>query len=80
MFIRDSSGKKSITATAFWISIVICNLKLALSGVKIGAVEFGVFDGSSYALALGAAGSIYALRKSKIIKEDVVEEKSRTIS
>lgn len=69
-FIKDSSGKKSITATAFFIGMLIANAKLLLSGVIVGKVSLGTMAGADYALIMGSLGTIYSLRRSKAIKED----------
>jgi len=67
LFIKDSKGEKSITATAFMVSIIVCNIKLLLSGLTLFGFSFALFTGAQYALALAAAGGIYSLRRSKMI-------------
>jgi hypothetical protein len=59
----DSSGKKSLTATVFVWGSLLVNLKLLVSGLTIGTVQFAPFGGSDYAMALGALGAIYVMRR-----------------
>lgn len=61
--LKDSSGKKSVTMTAFVTGFVIVNLKLILSGVSLGDFSISEFTGTEYAAALGALGAIYVLRR-----------------
>lgn len=61
---KDSSGKKSVTMTAFvWGSLVV-NLKLILSGMTVAGVTLAGFSGSEYGVAMGALGAIYVMRRS----------------
>jgi hypothetical protein len=62
-FITDSSGKKSLTATAFAIGFVIANLKLAFSGMVIKGFTVPTFSGSEYAMVLAALGAVYVMRR-----------------
>ena len=68
MFIKDSSGKKSITMTAFVLGFLVVNAKLLMSGITIGSIVFAPFLGSEYALSVAALGSVYILRR-KIDKD-----------
>lgn len=61
--IKDSSGEKSVTMTAFVFGFIIVNLKLILSGVTIGGYSMSVFTGSEYALCLSALSGTYILRR-----------------
>ena len=63
LLLKDSSGEKSLTATAFIIGFIVVNLKLILAGVKIGAITFSVFSGSEYGLAVASLGAVYVLRR-----------------
>jgi hypothetical protein len=61
--LKDTSGKKSLTATAFAVGFLVANFKLLTSGLTYGSFTFGQFSGSDYGLALGALGAIYILRR-----------------
>ncbi len=61
---KDSSGKRSVTMTAFVLGSIIVNLKLILSGVTISGFTVSPFTGGEYAAAMGALGGIYVLRRS----------------
>lgn len=74
MLIKDSSGKKSVTMTAFVMGFVVCNVKLLLSGVTIGDLTVAAFTGSEYAAAVSALGGVYVLRRN-FGKPDGSEEK-----
>jgi len=64
MFIKDSAGEKSITATAFLIGFIVVNVKLVMSGIQVTAgFTFSDFTGSDYAVSLGALGAIYVMRR-----------------
>ena len=62
--LKDTSGKKSTTLTAFVIGFVTVNLKLLVSGVTLIGYQMSPFTGSDYGIALGALGAIYVLRRS----------------
>lgn len=61
--LKDSSGKKSATMTAFVVGFVVVNAKLVLSGMTIGGLELAPFTGTEYAAAVSALGAIYVLRR-----------------
>lgn len=62
--VKDSSGKPSVTTTAFIIGFFVVNFKLLMSGIKINdTIKFIEFGGGDYAAALAALGAIYVLRK-----------------
>ena len=67
--LKDSSGSPSVTMTSFVLGFIIVNAKLIFSGMTIGGLKIAAFSGSEYALALGALGAIYVLRRSTT-KED----------
>ena len=62
--LKDSSGKKSVTMTAFVTGFLAVNAKLLLSGVTIKGFTMSAFTGTEYAAALTALGAIYVLRRS----------------
>jgi len=63
LMIKDSSGKPSITMTAFCIGFAVVNLKLLVSGVEIMSYKMAAFSGSEYSLSIAALGSVYILRR-----------------
>jgi len=88
LYLKDpKSGKDSVTLTAFIVGFAVCLAKLALSGMVIGGIEFSVFSGLDFSLAVGSLGAIYGYRKttdnaasalaeskvkSSVVKRDVV--------
>jgi hypothetical protein len=63
LLLTDTSGKKSSTLTVFILGAVVVNLKLVLSGLTIYGIEVPPFSGTDYAVALGALGGVYVLRR-----------------
>ena len=63
--ITDTSGNKSLTATAFAIGFLVAAFKFLVSGITIYAVQLPEFGGGEFAVALAALGGIYILRRSK---------------
>lgn len=61
--IKDSTGKPSVTHTAFIIGFITATAKLLLSGVEIGGLTLEPFSGGDYAAAVSALGAIYVLRR-----------------
>lgn len=61
--LKDSSGKKSTTVTAFVLGFVIVNLKLLGSGLTLSGYQMSDFSGTDYAAAIGALGAIYVMRR-----------------
>lgn len=61
--LKDTSGKKSGTFTAFVLGFLVVNAKLLVSGLTIGGYAMAPFTGSEYGIALAALGSIYVLRR-----------------
>lgn len=68
MLIKDTSGSKSITMTAFVVGFIIVNIKLIFSGMAIYGFELAPFTGAEYAAAVGALGAVYVLRRSTSAK------------
>lgn len=62
--IKDTSGKKSLTATAFALGFVIVNIKFLLAGVTIAGFVVTAMSGIEYAAAVGGLGAVYVLRRS----------------
>jgi hypothetical protein len=69
MYLKDSSGKKSLTATCFVGGFAVAVLKLLLAGNTFGSVAFGAFSGADFALVVGALGAVYAYRQDRASKE-----------
>lgn len=63
LILKDTSGKKSVTVTAFIYGFIIVNLKLLFSGATIGGLTLSAFSGTEYAAAVAALGSVYVLRR-----------------
>ena len=63
LWIKDTSGKKSVTMTAFIVGFLVVNLKLLASGLTFMGYTMSAFSGSDYGMSLAALGSIYLLRR-----------------
>ena len=61
--ITDTSGKKSLTATAFLLGFIVVNIKFLLSGIIIAGSTIPVLSGLEYAAAVGGLGAVYVLRR-----------------
>lgn len=61
--IKDSTGKPSVTHTAFIIGFITATAKLLLSGIEVGGLTLEKFSGGEYASAVAALGAIYVLRR-----------------
>lgn len=61
--IKDSSGKKSATMTAFVLGFIVVNLKLIFSGITVGSFTIASFTGGEYSSSLISLGAIYVLRR-----------------
>ena len=70
MFLKDSNGEKSLTATAFIFGFIVVNFKFLMSGLTVKGFAFSAFTGAEYGMALGALGAIYVLRRSMGNKTD----------
>lgn len=75
--LKDTSGKKSITMTAFVIGFVVVNAKLIASGLTISGLTLAPFSGSEYAVAVAALGAIYVLRRAGTEKSDDAKKKKK---
>lgn len=74
LLINDSSGKPSVTMTAFVTGFMVVNLKLLISGLTIASYTMSAFGGGDYAASVGALGAVYVMRRSGN-KEDGQEGK-----
>ena len=63
LMIRDSSGRKSLTATAFIIGFIVVNLKLLLSSMTFLHYTSSTFTGIEYAAAIGGLSALYIGRR-----------------
>jgi hypothetical protein len=63
MFIKDSSGNRSLTATLAVIGFGVVMFKVLLSGGSIGTVSFGSIDSLSIAAILGPVLGTYTARR-----------------
>lgn len=67
MYLADSNGKKSLTATLSIIAFAIVMLKLLLNGAAVQvsgfAYSFGVIDSMEVAAVLGPILGTYAFRR-----------------
>ncbi len=68
ILIKNTDGKPCIVTTAFVLGFIVVNLKLILSGVTIKEVVLNSFTGSEYAVAIGALGAIYVMRRGQQAK------------
>ena len=62
-FTHDSKGERSITRTVFILSSLVVNVKFLFEDLTIRGFKTSPLSGTEYAVALGAAGAIYVLRK-----------------
>lgn len=63
ILLKDTSGKKSVTVTAFVLGFLVVNAKLLVSGITVAGYTMAAFTGSEYGVAVGALGAIYVLRR-----------------
>jgi len=52
LLLKDTSGKKSVTVTAFVLGFIVVNAKLIFSGMTLGGFELSPFTGGEYAAAV----------------------------
>ena len=63
LFITDTSGNKSLTATVVVIGFTVVMVKFLLSGASIGSLSFGTTDSLSIAAILGPILGTYTARR-----------------
>lgn len=63
ILLKDSSGKKSATFTAFVMGFITVNIKLLASGLTVGGYTMSSFTGVDYGASLAALGTVYLLRR-----------------
>jgi hypothetical protein len=64
ILIKDSSGKPSVTMTAFVTGFLVVNAKLLISGLTIAGYKMASFGGGDYSAAVAALGAVYVMRRS----------------
>jgi hypothetical protein len=65
LLFKDSSGKKSLTATVFVWGALVVNAKLVFSGMTlVSGMTLAPFTGGEYAAAMAALGAVYVMRRS----------------
>ena len=75
LLINDSSGKPSVTMTAFVLGFLVVNIKLLISGLTIAGYTMAIFGGGDYAASMSSLGGIYVLRRNFGNPEKSSEEK-----
>jgi hypothetical protein len=70
LLLKDTSGKKSVTVTAFVLGFLVVNAKLLMSGITVAGYTMAAFTGSEYGIALGALGAIYVTRRATSTEGD----------
>ena len=63
MWIKDSKGEKSITATVLVSVLGVALVKLLFSGMSFKGITFGDFSGSDFSLVAGSAFTFYWARR-----------------
>ena len=63
MFITDTNGNKSLTATMAVVGFFVVMVKVLLSGGAIGSFSFGTIDSLSIAAILGPVLGTYTARR-----------------
>lgn len=61
--IKNTDGKKSLTATAFALGFMIVNIKFLFAGMSFGLLVLSPFSGVEYAAAVAGLGGVYVLRR-----------------
>lgn len=74
MYLKDSSGKPSVTHTAFVIGFLVACVKLLISGVTVGGFTAEQFSGGDFAAVAGSLGAIYTMRRNMGNTEGKKEE------
>ena len=63
MFITDTSGNKSLTATMAIIGFAVVMIKVLMNGAAVGSISFGTIDSLSIAAILGPILGTYTARR-----------------
>lgn len=70
MWIKDSTGQKSVTLTVVMTTLGIALTKLLLSGLTIKGIEFGQFSGTDFAAVVSPVFALYWSRRNMTIGGD----------
>jgi len=73
---KDTSGNKSVTVTAFVVGFVLVNIKLMISGMELFGHTMEVFTGTSYSMAMAALGGVYVMRRATTTPKEKQNDKS----
>lgn len=63
MMTDPETKQPSTTRSVFWYGCLICFIKFMCSGINFKVIQAPIFNGSDFAVAIGALGGIYALDK-----------------
>lgn len=63
MWLKRPKDDVSVTLTLLTTGFIIATTKLLVSGVEIGNIRFGEFNGTEYSIALTALAGLYWARK-----------------
>jgi uncharacterized membrane protein YidH (DUF202 family) len=64
MWLRDpQNGRESVTLSLLVYGVGLASFKLLVSDLKILGIQFPSFNGSDFALVLGAVAGLYGWRK-----------------
>jgi len=75
MFMKDSTGKSSVTTTVFIMGFIVVCVKLLLSGMSFWGFEIPVFTGIEASAVIAALGGVYVLRRKPVPNEQKGETK-----
>lgn len=63
MFIKDSAGNRSLTATITYIAFIVVMVKVLFNNASIGSLNFGSIDSLSIAAILTPVLGSYTARR-----------------
>lgn len=63
MYLKDTSGNRSMTATIAFVAFAVVMLKVLLNEVTVGSVDFGTIDSLSIAAILTPTLGAYTARR-----------------
>jgi len=70
ILLKNSDGKPCVVTTMFVFGFAVVNFKLLTAGLAVtDKFTLTAFTGSEYALAIGALGAIYVLRRGQHKKD-----------
>ncbi len=77
MYLKDTKGEKSLTATVFVVGAIICLFKLLFSGMVIYGFAIPEFTGAAFSISMTSLGGIYTLRRSKFMTGESGDERTK---